>query len=51
MKNLSHMEFSDFNQLEEMEIIKLIRFHFAKKEETLQGALERLTDIDKMKLK
>lgn len=30
---------------------RYIRFHFAKKEETLQGALERLTDIDKMKLK
>lgn len=30
---------------------RYIRFHFAKKEETLQGALERLTDINKMKLK
>ena len=30
---------------------RYIRFHFAKKEETLQGALERLTDIEKMKLK
>lgn len=30
---------------------RYIRFHFAKKDETLQGALERLADIDKMKLK